>query len=79
MWVYVMGLIMGGAALGLAGGTLTARAITALFASETGLILTTWLGWEELRLVALVVALGAVLAVLPALLLFRKPAVHYLR
>jgi putative ABC transport system permease protein len=79
MWVYVMGLITGGAALGLAGGTLTARAITALFASETGLTLTTRLGWEELRLVALVVVLGAVLAVLPALLLFRKPAVHYLR
>jgi putative ABC transport system permease protein len=79
MWVYVMGLIAGGAALGLAGGTLTARAITALFASETGLTLTTRLGWEELRLVALVVVLGAVLAVLPALLLFRKPAVHYLR
>ncbi len=78
MWVYVMGLIVGRTVSGLAGGTLTARATTALFASKTGLTLTTWLGWEKLRLVALVVALGAALAVL-AVLLFRKPAVHYVR
>jgi hypothetical protein len=76
-----MGLIVGRTVPGLAGGTLTARATTALFASKTGLTLTTWLGWEELRLVALVVALGAALAVLAvlAVLLFRKPAVHYVR
>lgn len=79
MWTYVMALILSGAALGLAGGMLVARLVTAIFASETGLALTTRIGWGEVRLVLIVVGLGAVLAILPSLLLFRKPAVYYLR
>lgn len=79
MWCYIMALILAGTALGLVSGYAVAQALSGVFAAETGMSMTARLGWAETRLALILVGLGAVLAVLPALSLFRKPAVMYLR
>ena len=79
MWIYMVGLILAGAVLGLASGMVTARAISAIFANETGLSLSARIGWAEIRLTLVVIGLGALLAVVPALTLFRKASLSQLR
>lgn len=79
MWCYVMALIVAGTALGLIGGYGVARLLSARVAAETGMAMSARIGWPETRLALTLVVLAAVLAVLPALSLFRRPAVAWLR
>ena len=79
MWSYIMALILGGTVLGLAGGYAVAQFISRVFSAETGLTLAARIGGAELTLAAALLGLGALLAVVPAIALFRKPAVTYLR
>ncbi len=79
MWTYIMALVLGGTLLGLAGGYGVAQAISAVFSAETGLTLSARIGGRELALAGALAGLGAVLAVVPAVALFRRPAVTYLR
>lgn len=79
IWCYVMTLIVSGALLGLMLGYGVAQTLSARFATETGMALSARIGWPEARLALILVGLGAVLAILPPLTIFRKPAVTYLR
>lgn len=72
-WVYLFALVAGGVTLGIALGWIAAQVVSTLFAGETGMAITARLTGRELSLAALTLAVGAVLAALPALLVARGP------
>lgn len=74
VWILVAGLVAAGAALGLGLGFGVAAAISAVIADETGIALPVAIGWGEVGLAALIVATGAILALLPAVVAYRRPA-----
>ena len=79
MWTYAAALIgaaaSGGLALGWAASHLAARIVTA----QTEIAVTPGLGWSELHLVAAFFSSAAILALAPAAIAFRRPAVDDLR
>jgi putative ABC transport system permease protein len=79
MWSYAAALIgagaTGGLALGWGASFIAARIVTA----ETEIAVTPGLGWPELHLVAAFFSSAAILALAPAVIAFRRPAVEDLR
>lgn len=70
-WGYLALIIAAGILAGLALGWGAAALVSRLFSAETGMALSAGLGWAELRLAAATVAVGAVLALIPALSVYR--------
>jgi putative ABC transport system permease protein len=79
VWTYIVALIAGGAVLGLAGGYLIAAIVSAIISGQTGVAMQASIGSGELLLVGALVICGAVLASLPALLIYNRPVVDGLR
>ena len=79
VWISVVLMVGAGALLGLAGGQLLARALSAVIAARTALVLRPSLAAGEVRLVAAIVGAGMLLAVLPAVRVYRRPVSALLR
>lgn len=79
VWVYVAALIVSGALIGLLLGWGLAAAVSEVLAQQTGVSMRAVIGSREYGLVGALVALGLVLATLPALLIYRRPVVDGLR
>lgn len=79
VWVQVSALVFAGGLLGLPLGWAAASGISLWLGSVTGVALPVALGWSEVILVAGMAALGGGLALLPALLAYRRPVAADLR
>lgn len=79
VWLYVAGLILAGAGLGLPLGWAAAALTSHLAAEATGVAMVARIGLRELALTGMLLGLGAVLALVPALLVYRRPVVEGLR
>jgi putative ABC transport system permease protein len=79
VWLYVGGLIASGALIGLPLGWAAASVISSIIASQTGVSMAAHVGASELALVGALLALGMLLALVPAALTYRKPVVEALR
>lgn len=79
VWLYVGGLLGAGALLGLPLGWLAARFVSGRVAAETGVAMAARIGATEIQAVAAALLAGLVLALIPALLIYRRPAVEALR
>jgi len=79
VWLYVGTLIAGGALIGLPLGWGVAAIVSRLVARETGVAMTAQIGIAELALVGALLCVGFLLALVPALLTYRKPVVEALR
>lgn len=79
VWLYVGALIGSGIAIGLPLGWIAAGIVSALIAGETGVAMTASIGVAELALAGALMALGLLLAVVPAVLTYRKPVADALR
>lgn len=79
IWGYVTLFVLAGALLGLALGVLTATVVSIAFTAETGIALAARLGQRELLLTVGLVAVGSILALLPAWLIYRRPVLDCLR
>lgn len=78
-WTYLNTLVFLGSLLGIAIGYGAARLVSAHLARTTGFEIAATLTLEELALVLGLLALAAVLAILPALYLFNRPVSDALR
>lgn len=79
VWLNVTLMIATGAVLGLGVGWATARLLSSVFAGQTGLTLPVSLGAQEYGLVAVIIAIGVLLAAIPSLLTYRAPVSSALR
>jgi putative ABC transport system permease protein len=79
IWLNVALMLSVGAALGLLVGWAGAFAVSALFEHRTSIALPVALGGSELALVATIVAIGLLLALLPAALAYRSSVADALR
>lgn len=79
IWGYVLVLLAAGIALGLAGGWALASVLAAFFSQQTGIVAKVALGWEEIWLGAATLGLGALLGLIPAIALYRRPLADALR
>lgn len=78
-WSFSFGLIAAGSLLGLAVAAAFVGAVSGMFSRASGIAMTTAIGWPEFGLALTLTAVGAVLAILPAALLYRRPVVEALR
>lgn len=78
-WTYVTLLILSGSLLGLILGAGVSFAVSFYLEARTGIAIPVTLSWQEVQFVLLLVGAGAVLAVLPALAIYRQPVVEALR
>jgi putative ABC transport system permease protein len=72
-WGFTACLVLAGTLLGLAGGYGLSFGVSRWLAGETGIALTPTIGWTEVGIAAVVLAVGLALALLPAWLLQRRP------
>lgn len=79
VWIYVAGIVVTGALTGLILGWGAAAVVSDLLAQSTGVAMRAEIGARELSLVGTLVALGLVLALVPALIIYRRPVVDALR
>lgn len=79
VWTFSFTLIAAGCLAGLLVAWGSAGAVSAFFSEATGMALEARLGWPEIRLAGAIALLGALLAALPALLLYRQPVAATLR
>lgn len=79
VWLYVWLLVMAGTLLGLPLGLGGARLVSTLITAQTGVFMTPEIHLAELRLIAGLIVLSLVLAIVPALLIYRRPVVEALR
>lgn len=79
VWLYVAGLIAAGALAGLPLGWAAAALVSRLVAAQTGVAMQAAIGLPELSWVAALLAVALLLALLPALLVYRRPVVAALR
>jgi putative ABC transport system permease protein len=79
VWIYVAAIVVTGAIAGLALGWGAAAVVSDLLAQSTGVAMRAEIGARELSLVGTLVGLGLVLAVVPALIIYRRPVVDALR
>lgn len=79
VWIYVAAIVVTGAVLGLVLGWGAAAVVSDLLAQSTGVAMRAAIGARELSLVGTLVGLGLVLAVVPALIIYRRPVVDALR
>lgn len=79
VWSYVAVIVVAGAIGGLALGHGLTGAVSAVFSATSGIALDARLGLPEFALAAAVVLIGAVMATVPAVLMYARAAVHDLR
>lgn len=79
VWTYVAVLVGSGALIGLPLGWLAASILSRIVSGRTGVAMTASIGWTEIAWVIALVLLGMMLALLPALLIYRRPVVDGLR
>ena len=78
-WTFSFGLIAVGSLLGLAVAAGLVGLVSGIFSEASGIAMTTSIGWPEIWLALALTGIGAVLAILPAALLYRRPVVEALR
>jgi len=78
-WSFSFGLIALGSVLGLGVAAALVGVVSGLFSDASGIAMTTSIGWPEVWLALGLAAIGAVLSILPAALLYRRPVVEALR
>lgn len=79
VWIYVAAIVLSGALIGLCLGWAFASVVSDLLAQSTGVAMRAEIGLRELSLVGTLVGLGLVLALVPALIIYRRPVVEALR
>jgi putative ABC transport system permease protein len=79
VWLNVALMLSVGAVLGVGLGYLGAIAVSAIFASRTGVDLPVALSWQEAELVLGIILIGLVLATIPAALAYRGSVSSALR
>lgn len=79
VWLYVGGLIVAGAAIGVPLGWAAAGIVSRLISDATGVAMVAQVGLREFGLASALVVLGFMLALIPAALLYRRPVVEGLR
>ncbi len=79
VWLHVVAMIVAGAVAGLALGWIAAALLSHFVELRTGLAVGVALGGDEFAMVGALVALGCLLAVLPALVSYRQPVAAGLR
>lgn len=79
VWIYIAAIVVTGALIGLGFGWGAAAIVSDLLAQSTGVAMRAEIGGRELGLVGTFVALGLVLALVPALVIYRRPVVEALR
>jgi putative ABC transport system permease protein len=78
-WTYSFSLIAIGSLLGLAVAEAFVGVVSAIFSQATGLALASSIGGPEIWLAVALAAIGGVLSLVPAALLYRRPVVEALR
>jgi putative ABC transport system permease protein len=78
-WTFSFGLIAIGSLLGLVVAGALVGVVSGIFSKASGIAMTASIGWTEIGLALTLTAVGAVLAILPAALLYRRPVVEALR
>ena len=78
-WTFSFGLIAIGSLLGLGVAAALVGVVSGVFSEASGIAMTTTIGWPELWLALALTGVGAVLSILPAALLYRRPVVEALR
>lgn len=78
-WTFSFGLIAVGSLLGLVVAAAFVGVVSSMFSQASGIAMSASIGWTEIWLALALAAIGAVLAVLPAALLYRRPVVEALR
>jgi len=73
LWLGLAALILAGTVLGLGLGFAAATAASSVLAMKLGFALPVTLGGDEIAAAALAAAVGLVLALLPAVVLYRQP------
>lgn len=79
VWIYVAAIVVTGALAGLVLGWGAAAVVSDLLAQSTGVAMRAEIGTRELSLVGTLVGLGLILALVPALIIYRRPVVDALR
>jgi len=79
VWSFVAGLVAVGAILGLGLGYGVAILVSAVLAGSTGIAMPAGIGASEFLLAGGIVAVGALLALIPAAISYRRPPVAALR
>ncbi|SDD21813.1 putative ABC transport system permease protein [Paracoccus isoporae] len=79
IWSYAALLLGIGAVLGLAVAFGAVHLLSAMLSARTGLLIAADLGWAELHLVAACLALGLLVALIPALVALRRDVTEALR
>jgi putative ABC transport system permease protein len=78
-WTFSFSLIAIGSLLGLAVAAVFVGAVSGLFSQASGIAMQASIGEPEIWLAVALAAVGAVLALVPAALLYRRPVVEALR
>ena len=65
--------------VGLAVAAALVGVVSGIFSRASGIAMTASIGWTEIGLALTLAAVGAVLSILPAALLYRRPVVEALR
>lgn len=79
VWLYVGAMIVTGAVLGMVLGWLASVLVSGMVSRVLGFTLVARIGWPEVAAVGLLVLVGLVLALIPALRIYRTPPVDTLR
>lgn len=77
-WAYLFALVLAGTLAGLGLGWGAAQVVSGAFSAETGMAVSAALTGAELRLALGTLLIGAALALLPALLVYRMPVAEAL-
>jgi putative ABC transport system permease protein len=78
-WTFGSILIATGSLLGLGVAALLSGTASRIFSAASGIALSASIGWTEISLALVLAAVGAILSLLPAALLYRRPVVEALR
>lgn len=78
-WTYVALLILVGAVAGLVLGAGVSWAVSGYLEAQSGIAIPVTITWQEIQLVLALLGAGALLAVLPAIGIYRQPVVDGLR
>ena len=79
VWIYVAALVLTGALVGLGLGWALAAILSDFLAEATGVAMRAEISGREMGLVGAIVGLGLLLALIPAVLIYRRPVVEGLR
>lgn len=78
-WTYVALLILAGALLGLLLGAGASWAVSFYLEAQSGIAIPVTIAWQDIHLVLLLIGAGALLALLPAIAIYRQPVAEGLR